>query len=193
MASTTRRHHVAAALVAVAALAIAGVGWAMASDKTPSVRAGSGGPSDYARFLRLDGGRAGYVAVSSSDPIKVWWRVRGETAWSDPEVVDGGSDHYLIWTNVRLAGTTLAIRAFYNTQPPWEDEVDEPGVATSVFIVCQPRSCVASDHYEHVQEPPCRRGSCLLSRPESKGVNQVPELSADGDQVYFGATEKGYV
>jgi hypothetical protein len=33
----------------------------------------------------------------------------------------------------------------------------------------------------------------LLSRPESKGVTQVPELSSDGDGVYFGVTERGYV
>lgn len=177
----------------VVALVVTAFGWALARDDGPSVGSGSDGPSEYARYLRLDEGRAGTIAVWTSDRIQVSWRGPDGPGWSAPVVVDGGSGRYLMGTSVRLARTTLAIRATYNTKPPGEDEVDEPGVTTSVFIVCRPGSCVASEHYEHVQEPPCRRGSCLSSRPESKGVTQVPELSSDGDQVYFGATERGYV
>jgi hypothetical protein len=191
--STGLRRRTAVVVVVMVALVVTAFGWATATDEGPSVSSGSGGPGEYARYLRLDEGRAGTVAVSRSEPVQVWWRGAGEEGWSAPEVVDGGSDRYLIGTNVRLAGATLAIRAGYNTKPPWEDEVEEPGVTTSVFIVCQTGSCVASDHYRQVQQPPCRRGSCLLSRPESKGVTQVPELSSDGSQVYFGATERGYV
>jgi len=177
------------------ALGITAFGWAAADDDGPSVGTGSDGPGEYARYLRLDEGRAGTVAVSASERVQVWWQGPGTKGWSAPQVVDGGSDRYLTGTNVRLAGTTLAIRATYTTKPPWEDEeeAEEPGVTTSVFIVCRTGSCVASEHYEQVQEPPCRRGSCLLSRPESKGVTQVPELSSDGGQVFFGATERGYV
>ena len=177
----------------VVALVITAFGWAKAGGDGPSVSSGSGGPSEYARYLRLDEGRAGTVAVSASERVQVWWRGAGAEGWSAPQVIDGGSDRYLLETNVRLADTTLAIRATYNTKPPWEDGDEGPGVTTSVFIVCRTGSCVASDHYQQVQEPPCRRGSCLLSRPESQGVTQVPELSSDGGQVYFGATERGYV
>jgi len=192
-ASTGLRRRAAVVVGVVVALVVTASGWAISSDDGPSVGSGTGGPGEYARYLRLDEGRAGTVAVSASERVQVWWRGPGREGWSAPEVVDGGSDRYLMGTNVRLAGTTLAIRATYNTKPPWEDEVDEPGVTTSVFIVCRTGSCVASDHYNQVQEPPCRRGSCFLSRPESKGVTQVPELSSDGGQVYFGATERGYV
>lgn len=176
----------------VAALVLA-VGWAVADGGGRGDQPNAGRPSEYARYLRLDEGRSGTVAVSRSDPIAVWWRGPDARTWSAPEVVRGGAGRYLTSTNVRVAGSTLAIRASYNTQPPWDDENDDPGVATSVFIVCRPRSCVTSDHYEQLQEPPCRRGSCVLSRPESKGVSQVPELSSAGDQVYFGSTEGGYV
>lgn len=175
------------------ALMVTAFGLALGRDPAPSVGSGSEGPDKYAKYLRLDEGRAGTVAVSSSDRVEVWWRGTDGPGWSTPEVIDGGSGRYLLGTSVRLAGTTLAIRATYNTVPPWEDEVDEPGVATSVFIVCRTGSCEASEHYERVAEPPCRRGSCLTSRPESKGVSQVPELDSDGDQVFFGATERGYV
>jgi hypothetical protein len=193
--STGFRGRAAVVVAVMVALGVTAFGWAAADDDGSSVGTGSDGPGEYARYLRLDEGRAGTVAVSASERVQVWWRGPGTKGWSAPQVVDGGSDRYLTGTNVRLAGTTLAIRATYNTKPPWEyaDEVDEPGVSTSVFIVCRTGSCVASDHYAKVQEPPCRRGSCLLSRPESKGVIQVPELSSDGGQVFFGATERGYV
>jgi hypothetical protein len=189
------RRGAAVVVAVVVVLAIAGLAFAAAStsDEDPRVHSGSGGPSKGARMLRLDGGRAGYVAVSSSDRVRVWWRGRGEAAWSAPEVVDGGSHRYLWGTTVRVAGTTVAIRADYNTQPLWEDDPEERGVATNVFIVCRQGSCVVSHHFEHLQESRCLRGSCLLSRPESMGVGQVPELSSDGGQVYFGATENGYV
>jgi hypothetical protein len=151
------------------ALSVIALGSALARDTGPSVGSGSGGPGERARYLRLDGGRAGTVAVSAADKVEVWWRDPDGPDWSAPEVIDGGSGHYLIGTSVRLAGTTLAIRVIYSTVAPWEGEVDEPGVATSVFVVCRPSSCLASDHYEHVQEPPCRSGSCLTSRPNNKG------------------------
>ncbi len=191
--ATAVRRRRAGVVAVVSALLVIAFGWVVELDDGPSVGSGGGRPDEYARYLRLDEGRAGYVAVSESDRVEVWWRGPGEEGWSAPAVVDGGSDRYLIGTNVRVAGPTLAIRAMYDTKPPWEDDVDERGVTTSVFIVCRTGSCEASDHYEQVQEPPCRRGSCFLSRPESKGVTQVPELSSEGGQVYFGVTERGYV
>ena len=92
---------------------------------------------------------------------------------------------------MRVRGTTLAIRAYYNTEMP----TDEPsrGVDSSVFIVGRLGSCSASDHYEQVREAPCARGSCVRSRPESQGAEQVPELDTGGDVVFFGVTERGYV
>ncbi len=194
-----RRHRTAAtrlvacavATAVVVAGAVAGLGWA--GDSGPGVHVGSGGPSRYARFLRLAGGAAGLVAVESSRDVRVWWRAPGATSWSRPTVIDGGSGRYLYGSAVRVAGETVAVRAFYSSVEDPDDDPDWPGVRSSVFAVCRAGSCVVSDGYEHVQEPACLRGSCRLSRPESKGVSQVPELSSTGDQAFFGATERGYV
>ena len=183
----------AVAIGVVAVLMIAGLGWTILRDETPSVGSGSGGPGEYAQVLRLDQGRAGHVSVETSDHVEVWWRGPGETGWSASQVIDGGFHRYLTATKIGVAGSTVAIRAFYNPEPPWEDEPGEPGLATSVFIVCQPGSCLVSDHYERVQEPPCQRGSCLLRQPRNTGVSRVPELSTDGGLVFFGSTENGHV
>lgn len=167
------------------------------ADPQPSVGRTAKQPDEYARVLRLDGGRAGHVAVSRGDAVTVWWRAPGESTWTDAQVVGAGAGRYLTDTRVRVAGTTVAIRASYDTKPPWEDEEESTestaGIASSVFVACRAGSCVTSRHYEQVQEPECRRGSCRHSRPESHGVSQVPELTADGTAVLFGATERGYV
>jgi hypothetical protein len=131
--------------------------------------------------------------VAFSDQIKVWWRQADATNWSRPVMIEGGSNRYLYDAKVRVTGETVAIRAFYASVPPWEDEAGWPGTRSSVFVACRDRACGASAAFERVIEPPCRHGSCRLSRPDAGAGVQVPEMSSSGDAVFFGATEKGYV
>lgn len=182
-------------LVPVGLLAGSAVACGHFHDQGARVRDGGGSPGKYAKVLRLDDGDAGYVAVDYGSDIAIWWKGPEDNRWSAATRIDGGDGRYLTWFTTRLAGSTVAIRAYYSTVEPSDDEIpgQEPAVNTSVFVICRPRTCTASDHYEQVAEPPCRRGSCTQSRPESKGVYQVSELSADGDQAFFGRTEQGYV
>ena len=147
------------------------------------------GGGERFRTFKLDEGRAGEVAVATGDRILLKWRAPGDTEWSRPKVVY--ADEYGTQAHVRVVGTTVAIRADFNTQPT-SDEADESGEASTVFIACDLRECETSRRYLEVAEPTCERGSCVRSRPQSNGVNQVPELSADGKSVFFGVTERGY-
>lgn len=147
------------------------------------------GGGERFRTFKLDDGRAGEVAVATGDRILVKWRDPGETKWSEPKVVY--ADEYGAYARVRVVGTTVAIRADFNTQP-MSDEYGESGEASTVFIACRLRECDTSRRYLEVAEPDCQRGSCVRSRPESNGVTQVPELSADGKRAFFGVTERGY-
>lgn len=154
---------------------------------------GSGDPPAHARHLRLADGAAGYVAVESSEQVRVWWREPGAADWSDPVVIEGGSGRYLYDTKVRVAGETVAMRALYSSVPPWDDEGTWPGTRSSIFVACRDGSCVASDPVERVTEPGCGRGSCRLARPEGTAGLQVPELSRTGDHAFFGVTDQGYL
>lgn len=176
---------VAAVLVLTAAgCALTGGG---EDGRTPASR-----PDEGARYLRLDDGRSGTVALSSARTVKVWWRDRNQVDWSAPAEVDAGPGQFLTYTRARVLGNTLAIRAFYTDQQPGDDEATGRGTETSRFVICRARACVASDYYEHVQDLPCRAGSCETSRPEGEDETQVPELGTAGGQVYFGSTEHGY-
>lgn len=149
-------------------------------------------PSAPYRILKLDDGRAGEVAVSRSDQLLVKWRKPGAKRWSRPVLIDSQRDHYFRSANVRVAGETLAIRAEYR-KAPLNDEEAWDGDPTVVFVACTIGDCDTSEPYRHLLEPACDRGSCVGSRPESKGVSRIPELNSSGTKVFFGETEKGYV
>ena len=105
--------------------------------------AGAEGPPSHAYRPALEGDRGGEVAVQYVDELRVWWRGPGRRRGppAEPVVADG---RYPGYVNVRTAGSTVAIRAPYDSVAPWDDETDEENVETDVFVVCVEGSCTGT-------------------------------------------------
>ena len=144
-------------------------GWTLRSD-SGQADDDAGFDAETARYFNLPDGEA-QIGVSRVDGryVTVRWRDADGETWSDPETVyDAGDDAMYDFMRIRVAGPTLALFATFVPLPdPSEDFEGYPaGVGTTVFIVCRDGGCATSEEYDG-------------------RVDRAPQITPDGEYVYF--------